>query len=1493
MGYSLTPIEEDNKGYTLTPIEEEVQKGEPTSSFGDMMSELSQSLGLTEDAHANSARAANALAYSKNFGISPSIAYDYQDEISEHVRNNGGDVPFRAPKHAKGPVLERVVSGLSKGATSSNIGMVITQHVGESPEKMDMVESLSGLVGQMADLPIYIAGGVLGGGTANPIGAAGGAFGLEQGIRQMLVDRYQKGEVKDFHDLVTRLYDAAKETVKGEIVGASIPIAGGAASTVAGKLASESLMMTTASSVLNGEVPTAEDFIMNTLMVGIAHGTFNVAGRVGKGLADIYAKYGVHPDEAAGKIIDSLPEEKAKNPTEEDIVSATENYKLDLEEKTSLRPAVVRDGEIIVGDRNQTHSDIMRDSNIEPDAEHKRGFVTPDDRLLTRDEAKEWVKNNDEGTYKAWAKTRGEDAELHTQDYMVAKGLEPEKIVQEEMAKTEGEPEETAKDQEAGGNAQKTASGEGIAPKEAKTEEQTGIKNAVTLEERASEGKDEVEVEARRSLGAAFEKGKQLVDSGEINPRKLAEDLSNNPRALNAEESGALIYDRMRLRNSHAKAMDAIQKAQKSGNKMDEAAAKDNLKDIEEAINTNDEAARRTGYEQGLGLAARKMMIQEDYSLTNILQRARVASKDGKVPPELRAKLEDLSKQLEEANRKIDSYLESDAKKSAESVIEKIKNEERRAQKKAGRAQKKEELDLEWKDLVGELNNALSGLHANPMFDPEAIAVLGKMARNRVRAGVNAIGGIVDSIHEELTALGHDVNKRDIRDAISGYGKTVEMSKDEIDAALREARRQGRLISALEDAQSGKSPLRSGLQRDAATPDVRELERQVHEAMKEAGIDSAAQRTPEQQWRTALDAIKTRLVNSITDISKQLITGEKTPQKKGVAYDKEAAELKEWRDYLKDIKEQIEGKPGMSPEQRVKVAASAVEKSIAEYERRIKENDLTPGKKENKTPETEELKALRAKRDTLSQILKQMKDDAKPKRSPEEIALQAYKTRVAKQIADYKNRLETGDFSKTPRKSLDLDTEGRNLKAESERLKDRINEEIKRKEFENQTPADRAAYYFIKWRRAVILSSVTTVAKLTSAAAQRMVVTPVEEIVNGVISKVPGISEIAKKSPRYAEGLNIKAEVKAFSQMVDKATFSDMKEKLRTGKGQLDYLYGKKAHLPPEALDAFGHIHGALKVIPTRAEFFRSLEKRTEWALKNDLDLDNPTVQESLCSGAYVDANRAIFMNDNVVTNGYRMLLHYFELKGFTGKAMAVATQALMPIVKVPTNYVSETFNYAFGMEKGVLQVIYTLTKKDALKNLTNEQADNIMRSLTKGSIGTALVLIGYYMPDTFGGYYKPGEKRDPGDLQAGDVKIFGVSIPHYLLHSPPIEVLQMGATLRRVQDYYDSRMKEGGTGAGLWAAGWGAAQKAPFIDEPARIVQAARSGESASKFGAEFLSSLVIPPDVGKIAKGMDDADLIRKPKSVSDVFKLQIPGLRQDVPVTGIKGFTIRSDR
>ena len=453
------------------------------------------------------------------------------------------------------------------------------------------------------------------------------------------------------------------------------------------------------------------------------------------------------------------------------------------------------------------------------------------------------------------------------------------------------------------------------------------------------------------------------------------------------------------------------------------------------------------------------------------------------------------------------------------------------------------------------------------------------------------------------------------------------------------------------------------------------------------------------------------------------------------------------------------------------------------------------------------------------------------------------------------------------------------LRANYERTKEAWGDDMKRKDLANRSTSAKVQDTFVKWQRAFKLSGITTLAKLTSAAITRVTTTPVEEAVGGVYSKIlPTVAERATGEG----GINIKAEAKAiasaFTQgMKDSA---DILSKKTRGKSDIEAVFGRNGDLPPEALDFFGRLHSALKAPVKRAAFERSMTKRIAANLKAGVDVSDPMVQSKIAIQAYKDGNRAIFMQDNFISDSYRNFVNSLERSKkypAQGKAVATTLQWLIPFVKVPTNIVGEVGTNAAGVPIAAGKLIHTAFTK-GIKNLTEDEADMIMRNLKKGSLGAGALLLGYFNPNNFGGYYEKFEKRKPGDLKAGQTKVFGLTIPAWLQESPIFQTMQLGATVRRVQDKIVHGEPEGIT-KGIWAGAMGLVEHEPLIEQPARVMGAIKDPKEREYFLGQLAKGTVVPAGVSNIAQWTDAAEG-RKPGNIIEHIETGIPGLRQNVP-------------
>lgn len=573
--------------------------------------------------------------------------------------------------------------------------------------------------------------------------------------------------------------------------------------------------------------------------------------------------------------------------------------------------------------------------------------------------------------------------------------------------------------------------------------EATGIKNESVDASRQRRNIEELERHGVTNADqeVSFNRAKQLVDSGERNPRELADKITQNKDYQVSElDSFVLQYERAKLENAHKNIYKQIEEAQKKGDTEAELKLIEEREKIETDLDLNDRASGVAGTQWSNIGKARQRMIEEDYSLSAIIRKARADKGGEALTPEERIKYENFAKEIAEANEKIKTLEEANAKLESEKTVKQIQNKIRYETRQANRTYTKEQLKTESDTLVKELNDVLGGLHANPFADPKAVKILGRLAENKVRSGYLTVEGVIDSIYTDLKNAGIEVTKRDIRDAISGYGKTTYLSKEEITAKLRELRHEMRLVSALEDAQNKQVPLKSGLQRDLPTDQIRELQRKVKQEMREQGIDNL--KTPEERWKSSLDAVKTRLKHQITDLAKRLETGEIEPKKIGIKYDEQAMDLVRVRNKVQDVLNFAEGVKGkeLSPEQKIRNAKASVERSIGEYERRLRENDLSPKKKVSTTPNTKELQKLRNERDLLKDLYKTLQEEAKPKLSPEEIALKSYKTRTANRITELEQKIKNNDFAPKKKNETKLDGEALKLYHELDRVKYRYQE---------------------------------------------------------------------------------------------------------------------------------------------------------------------------------------------------------------------------------------------------------------------------------------------------------------------------------------------------------------------------------------------------------------------------------------------------------------------
>jgi len=339
----------------------------------------------------------------------------------------------------------------------------------------------------------------------------------------------------------------------------------------------------------------------------------------------------------------------------------------------------------------------------------------------------------------------------------------------------------------------------------------TGAKNAIVEAERALRGMAPVEKQMYAAGGESFLEAKRRVDSDPTYAPTLAAAVAERVRPLDVVETYALGHDRMKIKNAIRAKEAEIAELIEAGK--DPAEANLALAALEDAWNVNDQALVKGGREQSAAFNARKMIERDDYELLPVLNRVRVNSGKAEVAPELRAELKDLTDKFAAAEAKLEAQGDRMKALEAELAVKRIAKDAERTTRKAKRAETKAELDTEFAALKVQFAEArkeagraqASGFAS---IDPEGklTALVGKMAFNRFKAGVTTVEGIVDGIYSELSDQLQGLNKDDVRDAISGYGRdpkrrTVNEARREYNKLLSEMRQMAGDLSPQEKAQ--------------------------------------------------------------------------------------------------------------------------------------------------------------------------------------------------------------------------------------------------------------------------------------------------------------------------------------------------------------------------------------------------------------------------------------------------------------------------------------------------------------------------------------------------------------------------------------------------------------------------------------------------------------------------------------------------------------------
>jgi hypothetical protein len=411
----------------------------------------------------------------------------------------------------------------------------------------------------------------------------------------------------------------------------------------------------------------------------------------------------------------------------------------------------------------------------------------------------------------------------------------------------------------------------------------TSIKNAIVDKERAARGLPAAMQPARRTFQQVWDQTMAKIDHDPGYQDRLLTELEKKSRALTDGEDAALLHRQIDLQNEYGKATRDLAQAFEDGRTDAVAAEQARVQALSDQLLRVYEVGKKVGTETGRGLAARKMMALEDFSLAKMELDKRMAKGGRPLTPDERAEVVRLNKKIEDTQKAFDDYVAATEARDSERAIKEALGQVEAEAKKSKPGKQKPTGDVK-ADVTEKIRTRVAeGEQAS------ITSLVQKLARAFIESGVRGRDALIDAVHEVLQEIIPGITRRQTMDAISGYGDFRQLTKDEISVKLRDLKGQMQQVAKLEDMQAGRPPLKTGLERRIPSPEESRLIKLVNDAKNEFQVPIS---DPNTQLKSSLDTLKTRMKNRRVELEGMLARKEFARKpKRTVQMDPEANRL--------------------------------------------------------------------------------------------------------------------------------------------------------------------------------------------------------------------------------------------------------------------------------------------------------------------------------------------------------------------------------------------------------------------------------------------------------------------------------------------------------------------------------------------------------------------------------------------------------------------------
>lgn len=360
------------------------------------------------------------------------------------------------------------------------------------------------------------------------------------------------------------------------------------------------------------------------------------------------------------------------------------------------------------------------------------------------------------------------------------------------------------------------------------------------------------------------------------------------PRALQPKEVVALIYYKATLDNKRRELLKEFNSLAKEG--AETSAVENRLAKLEDDIMAYDVMSVITAQQQSMAFRLRKGLLDKDYNLVTQIEQYKKTN-GGEIPADVLARFKELDRELKEVKDKLaeaeKKALEKEESQALYNIIEDVERssntrkspltpkeqarkaelakkyrvfnditrvvtifaekdfreyaklvlKEAKGEFKAFAVEILKTVGIDARSLLPQLYEEIGGKETPNLDDlvdkpyvresDGELVVPEAYIRNQVEKGITDIDKLAEAVKSTVAEDIPDITIREVRDAITKYGKQVNQTSDEIQRQINEAKRLGRLYSGLEDLQEQGSRAKAIRQRTEITAKEKELQRQI------------------------------------------------------------------------------------------------------------------------------------------------------------------------------------------------------------------------------------------------------------------------------------------------------------------------------------------------------------------------------------------------------------------------------------------------------------------------------------------------------------------------------------------------------------------------------------------------------------------------------------------------------------------------------------------